>query len=61
MIRLGVMPDHVLIVEDSDKGLQSAEASGAQVLMVAGAHELARRLCARLEHEGLGKQLGAVA
>jgi beta-phosphoglucomutase-like phosphatase (HAD superfamily) len=44
MIRLNVMPEHTLIVEDSEKGQQAAEASGAHVLMVAGPHEVARRV-----------------
>jgi HAD superfamily hydrolase (TIGR01509 family) len=61
MIRLGAMPEEVLVVEDSEKGRQSAEASGAHVLMVAGPHELARRVCRRLEQDGLGQKLGAVA
>jgi beta-phosphoglucomutase len=64
MIRLGVMPEEVLVVEDSDKGLQAAEASGAEVLKVAGPHELVKRVRGCLEIQerlGLEKKLGAVA
>ncbi len=61
MIRLGVMPEEVLVVEDSDKGIQAAEASGAEVLKVAGPHELAKRVRGCLELMGAAKKLGAVA
>lgn len=49
MVRLGAMPEEVLIVEDSEKGLQAAEAAGAHVLEVAGPHEVARRVAAWLK------------
>ena len=44
MIRLRVMPEETLIVEDSEKGRLAAEASGAHLLMVAGPHEVAPRV-----------------
>ena len=40
MIRLGVEPPNVLIVEDSPKGLEAAYATGAHVLQVADATEV---------------------
>jgi len=52
MIQLGTMPEEVLIVEDSEKGRQAAESSGADVLMVAGPHEVARRVRQWLEEAG---------
>ncbi len=61
MIRLRLMPEEVLVVEDSDKGRQSAEASGAEVLMIAGPHELTRRVCDRLAPQGVARVVGAVA
>lgn len=40
MIRLGLYPDQVLIVEDSPTGLLSARSTGAKVLQVANATEV---------------------
>ncbi|MAH43836.1 HAD family hydrolase [archaeon] len=37
MIRMGEMPDNVLIIEDSDKGIQAANQTGAHVLRVENA------------------------
>lgn len=34
MIKLGAMPENTLIVEDSEKGIQAAESTGAHVLKV---------------------------
>jgi HAD superfamily hydrolase (TIGR01509 family) len=50
MIRLQVMPEETLIVEDSEKGRAAAEASGAHVLMVAGPHEVAGHVRDYLEN-----------
>jgi beta-phosphoglucomutase len=61
MIQLSIMPDEILIVEDSDKGMQAAESVGAHLLRVAGPHELARRVRSRLEQIEQEEQLGAVA
>jgi beta-phosphoglucomutase len=64
MIRLGAMPEEVLIVEDSEKGIQAAEASGAEVLIVAGPHEVARRVASWLKEraeDSAEAELGAVA
>jgi beta-phosphoglucomutase len=51
MIRLGTMPDDVLIVEDSDKGRQAAESSGGEVLMVTGPYEVAGKVMSRLRDQ----------
>lgn len=40
MIRLGLYPDQVLIVEDSPTGLLSARSTGAKVLQVSNAKEV---------------------
>jgi beta-phosphoglucomutase-like phosphatase (HAD superfamily) len=40
MVRLGVLPSESLIVEDSPRGLQAAESTGAHVLRVANATEV---------------------
>ena len=40
MIRLGLYPDEVLIVEDSPTGISAARSTGAQVLEVANAAEV---------------------
>jgi len=40
MVRLGVLPQDTLIVEDSPKGIQAAESTGAHVLQVANAAEV---------------------
>ncbi len=40
MIRLGIFPQNILIVEDSPKGIQAAESTGAYVLQVANAVEV---------------------
>ena len=43
MVRLSVLPQDVLIVEDSPKGIQAAESTGAHVLKVANAAEVTWR------------------
>ncbi len=40
MVRLGVLPQDTLIVEDSPKGVQAAESTGAHVLRVMNAAEV---------------------
>ncbi len=40
MIRLGCLPSEVLIVEDSDKGMQAALATGAKTLRVSGPNDV---------------------
>jgi beta-phosphoglucomutase-like phosphatase (HAD superfamily) len=40
MVRLGVLPSEALIVEDSLRGIQAAESTGARVLRVANATEV---------------------
>lgn len=49
MIRLGVMPDECIIVEDSEKGLQAAYATGAHVCRVSGPHEVVESVKRMLE------------
>lgn len=44
MIKLGIMPNECLIVEDSEKGLKAAYSTGAEVLKVAGPHETAKKV-----------------
>jgi HAD superfamily hydrolase (TIGR01509 family) len=60
MIRLGLMPDEILVVEDSEKGRQAAEGAGANLLMIPGPHDLARAVRRRL-HEQNEAAIGAVA
>jgi beta-phosphoglucomutase len=40
MIQFHSMPEHTLIVEDSPVGLQAAQAAGANIWAVSGAHEV---------------------
>ena len=40
MVRLGTLPEETLIVEDSEKGMQSALGTGAHVLKVNNATEV---------------------
>ena len=50
MYEIGSKPEHTLIVEDSIPGIESAYASGAHVMEVAGPHEVTRdRVYAALE------------
>lgn len=44
MVRLGVYPSECLIVEDSEKGLQAARATGARVCQVAGPHDVCEKV-----------------
>jgi len=40
MVRLGILPSEALIVEDSPRGIEAAESTGARVLRVANATEV---------------------
>jgi HAD superfamily hydrolase (TIGR01509 family) len=42
MVKFGFMPNEVLIVEDSEYGIQSAKATGANVWEVSGCHEVTK-------------------
>lgn len=48
MVRLGVLPSETLIVEDSPRGIQAAESTGARVLRVVNAVEVTWE---RIRHE----------
>lgn len=49
MVRLGLMPDECLIVEDSPKGLQAARNTGAMILEVSDSSEVAPKVCEYLQ------------
>ncbi len=44
MIKLGIMPDECIIVEDSDKGLAAAKATGAHVCHVSGPADVSAKV-----------------
>jgi beta-phosphoglucomutase len=44
MIKLGIMPDECIIVEDSDKGLAAARATGAHVCHVSGPADVSAKV-----------------
>jgi beta-phosphoglucomutase-like phosphatase (HAD superfamily) len=51
MSLLGVLPEETLIIEDSDKGIQAARATGAHVWKVSNAQEVTwRNLARELDH-----------
>lgn len=52
MVRMQVMPDECVIVEDSERGLQAAHATGAHVMRVADAKSLTKQSLERFM-EGL--------
>lgn len=52
MVKMQVMPDEVVIVEDSERGLQAAHATGAHVMRVANAKALTKQSMERFM-EGL--------
>jgi beta-phosphoglucomutase-like phosphatase (HAD superfamily) len=44
MVKAGVMPDECIIVEDSEKGLAAARATGAHVCHVSGPSEVVAKV-----------------